>query len=63
MQIYVMLKRLIQKGNYDKQDIMNKLDTYFLMGRLTEDEYFELYNMVNPPEVFETEENDPHAVG
>lgn len=44
-----MLKRLIIKGNYDKDDIINKLDTYYLMGRLTEAEYTELMDMVNPP--------------
>lgn len=53
MQIYVMLKRLITKGNYDKDDMINKLDTYYLMGRLTDDEYMELMNIVVPPEVEE----------
>lgn len=51
MQIYVMLKRLITKGNYDKDDMINKLDTYYLMGRLTDDEYMELMDMVCPPVV------------
>lgn len=49
MQIYTMLKRLIVKGNYDKADMLNKLDTYFLMGRLTDSEYAELMGIVNPP--------------
>lgn len=53
MQIYVMLKRLIQKGNYDEADMINKLDTYYLMGRLTDDEYMELMGMVCPPVVEE----------
>lgn len=53
MQIYVMLKRLITKGNYNKEDMINKLDTYYLVGRLTDSEYMELMEMVNPTEIIE----------
>ena len=62
MQIYVMLKRLIQKGNYDKEDMINKLDTYYLMGRLTDDEYMELMDMVCPPAVEEPPMEDIPAI-
>ena len=42
-----MLKRIIDKGNYDADDILNKLDTYYLVGRLTDDQYLELMFMVS----------------
>ena len=45
--IYHMLKRIIDKGNYDADDILNKLDTYYLVGRLTDDQYLELMFMVS----------------
>lgn len=45
--IYHMLKRIIEKGNYDAEDILNKLDTYYLVGRLTDDQYLELMFMVS----------------
>lgn len=47
---YNLMKRIIQKGNYDKDDVMNKLDVFFAGDRITKEEYKELAAMVNPEE-------------
>lgn len=47
---YKLIKIIILKGNYDKQDIMDKLDAYLAAGRITVDQYTELMNMVNSGE-------------
>lgn len=64
MQIYYMLERLISKGLYEKEDMLQKLDVYFLTDTISEQEYNTLHDMVCPPmedEVVEEEieEIDP----
>jgi len=48
--IYTLLKRVILSGNYDKADILNKLDIYLFYGRITEEQYMELVALVNGTE-------------
>lgn len=43
---YGYCKKIITKGNYDKADMLDKLDVFLLAGRLTDDEYKELVNMM-----------------
>ena len=43
---YNMLYKLILKGNYDKEDMLTKLDTFFANGRITQAQYMELLEMV-----------------
>lgn len=45
--IYALLKKVITAGNYDKADMLNKLDVYFFYGRITQAQYDELVAMVN----------------
>lgn len=45
---YRLMKRIIERGSYDKADVMDKLDTYYASGRLTKEQYEELMGMVNP---------------
>ena len=45
---YRLMKRIIERGGYDKADVMDKLDTYYASGRLTKEQYEELMAMVNP---------------
>lgn len=43
---YARLKKLIEKGTYNKEDIMNKLDVFLLANRITEEQYQELVGMM-----------------
>jgi hypothetical protein len=44
---YKLLKRIIQRGNYDKESMMQKLDVFLLADRITTEEYQELVEMIN----------------
>lgn len=39
---YKLMKRIIEKGGYDKDDVLEKLDTFYAAGRITKAEYDEL---------------------
>ncbi len=43
---YKLMKRIIDRGDYDKDDVMNKLDAYLAADRITLDEYNELMALV-----------------
>ena len=45
--IYALLKRMITKGNYEKEDMHNKLDIFFAVNRITEEQYLELTELIN----------------
>ena len=45
--IYTLLKRMIVTGNYEKDDMQNKLDVFFAVNRITEEQYLELTNLIN----------------
>ena len=42
MSIYEVISRIITRGNYDAEDIQNKLDVFLLFGRITQEQYEEL---------------------
>jgi len=44
---YNLMKRIIERGNYDKAATMNKLDAFLAADRLTADEYKELVAMMS----------------
>lgn len=46
--IYELLKRMITTGNYEKADMQNKLDVFFMVGRITQDQYLELTGLITP---------------
>lgn len=48
---YGLIKKIIAKGNYDRDDLMNKLDVFLLAGRITDEQYKELIEMLNESEV------------
>lgn len=56
--IYTLLKRMITTNNYQKDDMQNKLDIFFTVNRITEEQYLELTGLINPKpvEVVETKE-------
>ena len=45
--IYRLLKRMITTGNYEKEDTQNKLDIFFAVNRITEEQYLELTELIN----------------
>ena len=45
--IYQLLKRMIVTGNYEKEDMQNKLDIFFAVNRITDEQYLELTELIN----------------
>jgi len=43
---YYMLTRLIEEKMYEETDMLNKLDTFFLYGDISSDQYFELMDKI-----------------
>ena len=39
---YNMMLKMIEKGNYDKEDMLNKIDTFYANNRITQEQYIEL---------------------
>lgn len=44
---YKVCKRVIQGGNYDKEDMQIKLDVFLLHNRITQENYDELTTLLN----------------
>lgn len=44
---YTRLKKIVQQGTFNKNDLMNKIDIFLLANRITEDQYKELVNLLN----------------
>ena len=44
--IYARIKKLIEKGAYEQEDMLKKLDVFLLMNRITEEQYQELVGMM-----------------
>lgn len=40
--LYKNLVKIITRGTYDKEDLLSKMDIYFLNNRITEEQYTEL---------------------
>ena len=64
MQLYYMLHKIISRGLFTQDDMLQKLDVFYLVGTLTDQEYNTLYDMICLPvqdEVVEEEieEIDP----
>jgi len=43
---YKLMKRIIERGDYDKEAVMDKLDAFLATDRLTTDQYKELAGLV-----------------
>ncbi len=43
---YRLLKKVILAGNYDKNDILEKLDVYYGFERITLEQYTELQTLI-----------------
>ena len=44
---YNLMKRIIMRGGYDKDDVMDKLDAFLAADRITTEQYQELVAMMN----------------
>lgn len=44
---YNLMKRIIIRGGYDKDDVMDKLDAFLAADRITTAQYQELVAMMN----------------
>ena len=56
--IYTLLKRMIVTGNYEKDDMQNKLNVFFAVNQITQEQYLELTELINSKEA-EVEEPTP----
>ena len=56
--IYTLLKRMIVTGNYEKDDMQNKLNVFFAVNQITQEQYLELTELINSKQV-EVEEPTP----
>lgn len=43
---YSRIKKIIQSGRYNREDMLGKLDVFLLSGRITIQEYDELAEMM-----------------
>lgn len=44
---YGYCKKIIVGGNYEKEDMLDKLDVFLLAGRISDEEYKELISMMD----------------
>ena len=44
--IYKVLKRIVDRGVYDPEDIKNKMDVYLAFDRITQEQYNELLKII-----------------
>lgn len=50
--MYNILKRMIEQKNYEtKEELQIKLDVFYALNRIKENEYKELTNMINKEEL------------
>ena len=45
--IYTLLKRMITTGNYEKEDMQNKLNIFYAVNQITDEQYLELTGLIN----------------
>lgn len=46
--IYELLKRMISTGNYQREDMQNKLNVFFMVNQITQEQYLELTGLITP---------------
>lgn len=44
---YKLMKRIITRGGYDRDEVMNKLDAFLAADRITVEQYKELMAMMD----------------
>ncbi len=51
--IYQLLKTMINSNKYNKKELADKVDVFFAMGRITQEQYIELVEELTPPKPLE----------
>lgn len=46
---YQLCLRMLENPNYTKEQLTEKFDVLYLMNRLTQEQYTDLMNILNPP--------------
>lgn len=54
--IYSIAKNLIERKEFKKDDMIKKLNVFFMFEQLSDEEYKELLDLINNPKI---EENTP----
>lgn len=44
--LFNMMKTMITRGTYDKEDMLKKMDVFLLNNRITEEQYTELVGLM-----------------
>lgn len=44
---YQRLRKLIVTGNFNRDDMLNKMDVFLMANRITNTEYYELKDLMN----------------
>lgn len=44
--IYKQIVKLIERNTYDREKLMKQIDMFYLFGRITEEEYKELMQLL-----------------
>lgn len=44
--VYNLMKRIIERGNYNRTDMQTKLDVYLAFDRITQEQYEELSALI-----------------
>ena len=42
---YNLMKRIIERGGFDREDVLEKLDTFYAADRITTEQYNELVKL------------------
>jgi hypothetical protein len=56
--LYPVLKKTIERGEYDVESLKENLDSLFAAGRLTAEQYETLYGMLAAKEQFENKSGE-----
>ena len=48
--VYKLMKRILERGNYDGVDMQKKLDVYLAFNRITQEQYEELCTFIQEEE-------------
>ena len=48
---YIYCTKVIERGSYNRENMLDKLDVFLLAGRITDEQYKELIDLINSQEV------------
>lgn len=48
--VYAAMKKIIESGVYNREDMLEKLDIFLVANRITKEQYEELTSLINSKE-------------